>query len=306
MPEPVLRRSGRNAAKKDVPEPPTPAPVAKKRASAEPKKPVAKKIKTAADDTAIAKASANRPTEAASSSKTTAISEKPEKAEKLEKPAAKSAAKSVAKPAPANPAKAKKADEASEGLKDGDLVPTDLPEVQTEDGSKITIENLLKSAQKGIIIFAYPRASTPGCTTQACLFKDSFLAFSDAGYTVYGLSGDSPAANEKFKSKHNLTYTLLCDPTYELHEKLSIRKKPKGTIRSVVIIEKVVGDGHAGKVLRISPASPQISLQIAKEAVGIDHASMIAAAAQAKEAEKKTLGNETNLPLSTVSVDAVA
>ncbi|RPB14473.1 hypothetical protein P167DRAFT_533889 [Morchella conica CCBAS932] len=148
------------------------------------------------------------------------------------------------------------------------------------------------------------KASTPGCIAQACLFRDSFTAFSDAGYTVYGLSGDSPAANEKFKSKQSLTYTLLCDPTYELHEKLAIKKKPKGTIRSVVIIEKISEDGHTGKVLRISPASPQISLQIAKEAVGIDHASIIAA--KAKEAEKKTSSNETNLPISIVSVDAVA
>ncbi|PUU72858.1 thioredoxin-like protein, partial [Tuber borchii] len=110
--------------------------------------------------------------------------------------------------------------------------------VQTHDGGKTTLTAILAKASKGIVIFAYPKASTTECTTQACLFRDNYTAFTDAGYSVYGLSGDQPGANEKFRNKQNLTYTLLCDPTYELHEKLGIKKSPKGTIRSVIIIEK--------------------------------------------------------------------
>lgn len=160
MSEPVLRRSGRNAAKKTVPVPPSPASECKKRGSAEPKNSTAKKIKTATDSTAIvSKAALTKPVEDASSSRPAASTEevrnteKPAKATSIAKPTTKPmAVKSVT-----NPAKTKKADEMSEGLKDGDLVPTDLPEIQTEDGSKTTIESLLKSTQKGIIIFAYPR-----------------------------------------------------------------------------------------------------------------------------------------------------
>jgi peroxiredoxin Q/BCP len=162
MSEAPLRRSGRNAAKKNVPVPPSPAPEYKKRASAEPKNSTAKKIKTATDSTAIAlKAALTKPVEVASSSRAAASPEEVGNAEKPAKATSKSIAKTTAKPmavkSVANPAKTKKADEMSEGLKDGDLVPTDLPEIQTEDGSKTTIESLLKSAQKGIIIFAYPK-----------------------------------------------------------------------------------------------------------------------------------------------------
>jgi len=157
--------------------------------------------------------------------------------------------------------------EPTAGLQEGEMLPADLPEVQTHDGKTVTLAGLLAEAKKGIIIFAYPKASTPGCTTQACLFRDSFSAFDTVGYTVYGLSGDSPAANTKFVEKQALTYTLLCDAKYELHEKLGIKKAPKGTIRSVTVIEKT-GDG--GKILKKTPASPKESLEIAKEAVGME------------------------------------
>lgn len=166
MSEPILRRSSRNAAKKDVPAPP--AQVTKKRASVEPKKPVAKKVKTTVDKAAAAvKAVVASTAEAASSSKTAAAPEKAEKIEKPTKTSTKLAAKPVAKPTTAKPvakpspktAKTKKADEASEGLKDGDFLPKDLPAVQTQDGSKTTINDLLETTQKGIIIFAYPKGT---------------------------------------------------------------------------------------------------------------------------------------------------
>ena len=148
-------------------------------------------------------------------------------------------------------------------------------------------------------------ASTPECTTQACLFRDNYTAFTDAGYSVYGLSGDQPGANEKFRNKQNLTYTLLCDPTYELHEKLGIKKSPKGTIRSVIIIEKTPGDDaaatHPGKILRKTKASAQVSLQVAKEVVGLDSAK--------KEADgggKKDAAGDVTLPDAGVAGEGAA
>lgn len=149
-------------------------------------------------------------------------------------------------------------------------------------------------------------ASTPECTTQACLFRDNYTAFTDAGYSVYGLSGDQPGANEKFRNKQNLTYTLLCDPAYELHEKLGIKKSPKGTIRSVIIIEKTPGDDaaaatHPGRILRKTKASAQVSLQVAKEVVGLDSAK--------KEADgggKKDAAGDVTLPDAGVAGEEVA
>jgi peroxiredoxin Q/BCP len=113
-------------------------------------------------------------------------------------------------------------------------------------------------------------ASTPGCTTQACAFRDSTATFKDAGYAIYGLSGDSPSANEKFKTKQNLEdITLLCDPKYELHARLGIKKEPKGTIRSIVVLSK--GEDKA-VILKKSPASPGQSVDMAQKAIGISAA----------------------------------
>ncbi|CUS06998.1 unnamed protein product [Tuber aestivum] len=292
MSEPVLRRSGRNIAKKEV-APPPPVPTSKKRVSAEPKRPASKKAKMAVDraaavvKNAVGKDRDNKKKPEGETTTSVAATEQkaattPATASSSSVAAAVSAtvvaAPAVTKSAKAKggKAKAKKADvaeDAAVALKDGDLLPITLPEVQTHDGGKTTLTAILAKASKGIVIFAYPKASTPECTTQACLFRDNYTAFTDAGFSVYGLSGDQPGVNEKFRNKQNLTYTLLCDPTYELHEKLGIKKSPKGTIRSVIIIEKASGDdapaAHPGKILRKTKASAQVSLQVAKEVVGL-------------------------------------
>ncbi|RPA89649.1 AhpC-TSA-domain-containing protein [Choiromyces venosus 120613-1] len=319
MSEPVLRRSGRNIAKKEAASaaPPAPAPVPKKRASAEPKKPAAKKAKTAVDKAAAvvknavgkdkkeetsnkkkaeaaaaaaageasAAAAEEKVAPAATASSSSAAAAVATTSTVVAPPAAKPAAK-----AKGGKAKAKKADAAEEAavaLKEGDLLPNTLPEVQTHDGGKTTLTAILAKASKGIVVFAYPKASTPECTSQACLFRDNYASFTDAGYAVYGLSGDQPGANEKFRNKQNLTYTLLCDPTYELHEKLGIKKSPKGTIRSVIVIEKAASTDNAnpGKILRKTKASAVLSLQIAKEVVGIDGGAVAAAGKKEKEVE---------------------
>ncbi|KAF8544093.1 thioredoxin-like protein, partial [Trichophaea hybrida] len=138
-------------------------------------------------------------------------------------------------------------------------------EIQTHAGETITLSDLIKASDKGIVIFAYPKASTPGCTTQACAFRDSTAVFKDAGYAIFGLSGDSPAANEKFKSKQNLAdITLLCDPNYALHERLQIKKGAKGTVRSVIVISK---NDSGAVILKKSPASPTQSVEIAQKAI---------------------------------------
>lgn len=147
MSEPVLRRSGRNAAKKDQPAPQSTVPGTKKRAAAEMNKPVAKKAKNAG--AAAVKAVVAKTTETAASSKAASA---PVVGKRSVQPSVK------VRPT-GKVTKAKKADDAAEGLKDGDFVPNDLPEVQTEDGSKATISGLLETAQKGIIIFAYPRGT---------------------------------------------------------------------------------------------------------------------------------------------------
>lgn len=128
-----------------------------------------------------------------------------------------------------------------------------LPDVtlQNEAGDDV---NLSQLAQDGapIIIFAYPKASTPGCTKQACGFRDRLPALDalDKKVRVFGLSADSVAAQLRFKEKQALTYPLLSDPEFKLLGPLGAKKSAKGgVIRSHWIVE----DG------KISVASVQVS-----------------------------------------------
>jgi peroxiredoxin Q/BCP len=65
--------------------------------------------------------------------------------------------------------------------------------------------------RKAVVLYFYPKDDTPGCTTEACTFRDSFEDFSDAGAEVLGVSGDSPASHKQFAAKHRLPFRLLSD-----------------------------------------------------------------------------------------------
>ncbi|KAK2750631.1 hypothetical protein FQN57_002702 [Myotisia sp. PD_48] len=134
-------------------------------------------------------------------------------------------------------------------------------EIQLEDGTTTSFKALVDESKSGVIVFTYPKASTPGCTTQACLFRDSYTNLSATGFSVFGLSGDSPTANEKFKTKQKLPYSLLCDPSFQLISAFGLKKKPKGTIRGVFAVNK------EGKVLLRSPGSPKDTFEKARKLV---------------------------------------
>lgn len=70
----------------------------------------------------------------------------------------------------------------------------------------------------GVVIFFYPRANTPGCTVQACAFRDKTAAIEKEGYKIYGMSADRPRSQANWKKKQRLEYCLLCDPTYEVQK----------------------------------------------------------------------------------------
>src|SRR5690606_31323253 len=69
-----------------------------------------------------------------------------------------------------------------------------------------------------VILYFYPAASTPGCTTQACDFRDSLSSLASAGYTVLGVSKDEADALEKFRADEHLTFPLLSDPELTAHK----------------------------------------------------------------------------------------
>ncbi|KAL2044550.1 hypothetical protein ABVK25_012378 [Lepraria finkii] len=97
--------------------------------------------------------------------------------------------------------------------------------ITTHDGVETTFKELLDKSAAGVVVFTYPcSASTPGCTTQACLFRDSYAPITGASFAVYGLSTDSAKANTTFVNKHSLPYTLLCDPNATLTSAIGMRR----------------------------------------------------------------------------------
>jgi peroxiredoxin Q/BCP len=123
-------------------------------------------------------------------------------------------------------------------------------------------------AGKPVILFFYPRADTPGCTIEACGFRDTFTKLQKAGAVVLGISRDTPKAHAKFRAKYDLPYTLLADVDEKvcnlfgvLKEKNMYGKKVWGIERTTYVIgpdqtllhifPKVTPEGHAEQVLEL-------------------------------------------------------
>src|SRR5690625_3260060 len=95
------------------------------------------------------------------------------------------------------------------------------------DGSTVTRGELLPQAQNGVIVYFYPAASTPGCTKEACDFRDSLAWLASAGYTVVGISADGVNKLEKFANNQSLTFPLLSGPEHNNLEAYGAwREKP--------------------------------------------------------------------------------
>ncbi|KAI1126344.1 thioredoxin-like protein [Nemania abortiva] len=153
-------------------------------------------------------------------------------------------------------------------------------EVETNDGTKTTLKALVDESTAGVVLFTYPKASTPGCTNQACLFRDSYTDLTKEGLLVYGLSTDSPKANTTFKTKQNLPYPLLCDPSATLIGAIGLKKMPKGTTRGVFVVDKT------GKILLAEPGSPAGTVDAVKK--------LIAAGGISAAKEEPATGKPTN------------
>jgi peroxiredoxin Q/BCP len=111
------------------------------------------------------------------------------------------------------------------------------------EGSDAQQHALKQYAGKTVVIYFYPKDNTPGCTKEACGFRDNYKELTDSGVVVLGVSKDSIAAHSKFITNYSLPFVLLSDPdcsmmqAYEAYgEKVMCGKKSLGTIRSTVII----------------------------------------------------------------------
>lgn len=135
--------------------------------------------------------------------------------------------------------------------------------LQDEEGRTVQLKDY---AGTPVVLFFYPRADTPGCTIEACGFRDHFKKLQKAGVVVLGISRDTVKAQKKFKDKYDLPYTLLADPDEVvcnqfgvMRDKNMYGKKVRGIERTtfligpdqklVKIFEKVKPEGHAEEVL---------------------------------------------------------
>ncbi|MGB8652069.1 MAG: thioredoxin-dependent thiol peroxidase [Mycobacteriales bacterium] len=147
-------------------------------------------------------------------------------------------------------------------LSPGDKAPAfALPDA---DGKTVQLSDL---AGKKVVLYVYPAAMTPGCTKQACDFRDNLQRFVDAGYAVVGLSPDKPEKLATFRDAEGLTFPLLSDVTKETltaygayGEKQLYGKTVVGVIRSTFLLDEkgtvttasygVKATGHVAKLLK--------------------------------------------------------
>ncbi len=91
-----------------------------------------------------------------------------------------------------------------------------------QDGLPVSLSSFLG---KPVVLFFYPKADTPGCTVEACGFRDQFAQLQAAGAVVLGISRDTPKAQKKFKDKFDLPYTLLADSDQEIIKRFDLLKQ---------------------------------------------------------------------------------
>jgi peroxiredoxin Q/BCP len=142
--------------------------------------------------------------------------------------------------------------------------------LKDQDGNDVSLTDF---KGKPVVMFFYPRADTPGCTIEACGFRDHFKKLQKAGVVVLGVSRDTVKAQKKFAEKHDLNYPLLADAEMTLIKRFDLLKnktmygKPvTGVERTTFLIgpngkllhvfQNVKPEGHAEEVLKLLKQKP--------------------------------------------------
>ena len=150
-------------------------------------------------------------------------------------------------------------------------VPADVPavgkpapdfELKADDGSTVRLSDF---RGQRVVVYFYPKDDTPGCTTQACGFRDNYVEIQERNAVVLGISPDGEKSHAKFKTKFNLPFKLLADPEHEVaeaygvwREKSMYGKTYMGIVRSHFLVDE------QGKVADAQySVSPEVSVESA-------------------------------------------
>ncbi len=130
------------------------------------------------------------------------------------------------------------------------LVGQQIPDIslQNQRGETVSISNLVNSAPK-VVLYFYPKDDTPGCTTEACGFRDNFSRIQSLGVNVFGVSPDDVTSHQKFIEKYHLNFDLLADTEHKLCEALKIWKEKSFMGRTYLGVERSTFVFHNGQII---------------------------------------------------------
>ena len=137
-----------------------------------------------------------------------------------------------------------------------------MPEFSLKDQEGELFHSSEHLGEKPLVIFFYPKDFTPGCTAEACAFRDHYEDITDAGALVIGISSDSEASHRNFANRHRLPFILLSDPNKEVRRKFRVKNRllnllpgretfvidKKGKI--VMTFEGMQASGHVPRALK--------------------------------------------------------
>lgn len=141
--------------------------------------------------------------------------------------------------------------------------------LDTDAGASLALKDL---RGRPVVLYFYPKDDTPGCTVEACEFRDAFPRFKGTKAVILGISPDSVASHQKFKQKFDLPFTLLADPDHAIAEKYGVWQKKSmygksymGIARTTFVIDQ---DGKVAKVFeKVKPKGHAEEVQQAVDAL---------------------------------------
>ncbi|MDY6846534.1 MAG: thioredoxin-dependent thiol peroxidase [Chloroflexota bacterium] len=143
------------------------------------------------------------------------------------------------------------------------------PDFELQD-SEGQVHKLSDYTGQTIVVYFYPKDDTPGCTKEACSFRDSYADFKKAGVTIIGISPDKVASHKKFKDKYALPFTLLADPDHKVCEaydvwglKKAFGREYEGVFRTTYIIGPEGEVKHVFENVKPSEHSKEVLSEVA-------------------------------------------